>query len=76
MVSRIISVMKSLIMCIKEKIRLLYEEKKCTYAITLSKISACCRASAMIIGARFLNKNMLDANAAINSEIQDNIFEG
>lgn len=44
--------------------------------MTLSKISACCRASAMIIGARFLNKKILDANAAINSTIHDNMFEG
>ena len=62
-------------MCTKQKLDC-YMKKNCTYAMTLSKISACCRASAMIIGARFLNKNMLDANAAINSEIQDNIFEG
>ena len=47
-----------------------------TYAVALSNITACCRASDKIIGAKFLKRKTLDAKAAIMSTTHDSVSEG
>jgi hypothetical protein len=47
-----------------------------TYAVAARKITDCCLASAITIGARLRSKNTVDATAAVKRDIQETESEG
>lgn len=47
-----------------------------TYIVAQSNIMDCCLAFSMIIGARFLSRNMLETREAASNTIQDRMSDG